>query len=356
MSDLSARFLEDYGCHLEPGEIVVSSDSVTLKVPRSQATIHLTARLLTDLLDCRRPTIEGLTYFDHCGFHYADYAEFLIHLEGLGGWPADRPLQFKIGTVLVTVGRSSHVLPALLEPYYREEHFFLQSDFDSYTSVGLNGVTMVQARAAIHQAIFYLNVTYLAPLRSGAQIWHLATDEDLKYLPREDQGQLVPRKRVRIRKPFKAVAPLLLFNDACMATDDGQFLGFYRVLEYFFLVGFEEEVSRLRADEKVSTADLIKTARERTEVDQLRALLLGCLTGPRRRALTRFATLHKLTATPGFDGLVAAMYDFRCSLVHAKAQELHRTRLPDPLVPDSRLSKWAYIARQAALSAIRKFA
>jgi len=245
------------------------------------------------------------------------------------------------------------LVPPLLEPYYREKRAY-QIEFEGYTSIRLAPLTIQHAPTVLDQALYYLNSDYLAPLKTGAQVFHLADPADLLEPPWE-KAERVPRKRLRTRPLLPQRPPLLLFNEASVALGEGRFLGFYRVLEYFFKAGFEREVARLRMDQAISVTELVKVARERSEEEQLARLLHVSTTPAAKRRFASWARSKRLIAKESFELLPQALYAYRCAIVHAKAQEVHRTRLPDPLQHSDGLSAWQDITRELAIAAMKRF-
>jgi hypothetical protein len=299
------------------------------------------------------PHIPGLTFFPHCGFHWDRVAEFLIHLDGWGHWPEDCSLSFKIGPATVNVGLVTSAFVLLMEPIYGDEDVG-QTDFIEFSSVRLDGVTAKEAPVYLSRALFYLNSDYLRPLRTSVSVWHLiAPDDDFWGVPLEYAAK-VGRARVLRRADFRANEPLCLYNYACSSHGEASFLGFYRVLEYFFLKALELDVQIARNNPSVGTRDLIAIARTQGELPHLERLLAMVMTPSQKRRLAEYAVRRGLIDTADFATLVRSMYAFRNGLVHAKEFEIHRTYVPDPLQENSTVDSWTYIARESATAVIRR--
>ncbi|MDX2056701.1 MAG: hypothetical protein SFV24_02795 [Gemmatimonadales bacterium] len=344
----------DYLPHDGPPVFRRSANGLDIALPPSSAEIRFSSANCRQIRGGRRPQIDGLTYYDHCGFHFADTAEFLFYLSAWGEWPVESALRFRIGGTLVTVGRVSPVLPLLFEPYYRDK-YVLQYEFARYSSIRLTGVSADEARSVVHSALFHLNARYLAPAKTGAQIMHLLPPGRPYEQPSEDDLGRITRRRVLTRPRLKTLEPGLLFNAASTEEGEARFLGFYRVLEFYFTRALEEDIERLRLDGNTTARDLIAVARERTELDMLRRLLNAALTTAQRTSLLAQLQYRRLASRKPSTDLAGALYAFRCSLVHAKQAELHRTRIPDPLVEDSTLGSWNYLVRRCAELTIRRY-
>lgn len=341
------------------GKCAVVDGAAHISVPGSDSVLALSGSQLFQLMEGERlEDVEGLIYHEHCGFSYVGYAEFLITIDGALEWPASRPLRFRIGRTLVEVGPASHLLPVLLEPYYRissEEQF----GFDSYPSVKIMSAPADRHRALLHRALFYLNSDYLRAAGVSAALHHLVDPETVwegsDDEERVDDTPFITRTRIGARKDHIADAPLILFNDASASYDEGMFLGFYRVLEYFFFRSLLQQLSRVRRDDGVSDEDLLALAKTPNEVSHLQKLLAGCVPRSRQKGLCWFAQKKGLIKGSGFGELVGALYQFRNSVVHAKEEQIARAVVPDPFESNPVVSSWNAIIRELAMRAIRRY-
>ena len=139
-----------------------------------------------------------------------------------------------------------------------------------------------------------------------------------------------------------------LRNPAASQSGDSRFLGFYRVLEYFFYRATVKEVDRARIDPAVATDTLIELARAQRELDQLKHLLRSTMTAGEKRAIVSLTARKGLVKKATLEHVAEALYSHRNSLVHAKESELARTRLPNPLSADSHQPLWDKFAEEVA--------
>lgn len=348
-----SSFAERYLSEADADTFLIQDQALLLSVPETGAQLRLDQAQLSQLANYGRASIDGLTYFDHCGLHTGRYAEFLIYLNGWHAWPTKNALPFRVGDVQVSAGRCSHLIPLLFEPFYSDDRFN-QMDFNEYSSIRLVGVTHESASDVIHEALYYLNSAYLDPIKTGAQIHHLRTQNDLRKLIKQAKADAVSRKRVRRREPIANQPAVLLFNRASVTYGEASFLGYFRVLEYFAQSGFEIEVQKSRRDESVPVRRLIRIVQDRSDKVQMLHLLRAVTTPTQRGRLLDYAVHHKLGHYKDFDSLAESLYKFRNSVVHAKAAEIARTLLPNPLSPENALTHWIYLAREMSMIAIRK--
>lgn len=336
-----------------PDEIRELSTGAEIAFPSVAKSLRLTRGQLRLLFQKKLPTVAGLSLIERCGVAWHNYSEIFVHISGVGEWPAHGRLRFRIGETSVEVGPPSPAAVFLLESYYEYEDFG-QTGFEIYESIRLFPVAAENATNVLLQALFYLNSHYLRPGSGAAQPRYLR-------LPKDDEdgydGYREPnlhRARVRNRPPLVALEPVLIFNDAVLLHGESRFLGFYRVLEYFFHRALVASVAAGRLNAALSDEALITMARTQKELPQLASLLAAILTPAEKQRLSSFAAYRRLIAKPDARLIPEALYLFRNSLVHAKEAEIGRTTLPDPFKIDEITDHWAFIAETCAVKAIRR--
>ncbi len=300
----------------------------------------------------RFPVISGLRQVRHCGFETASYAEYLIDIPGWGSWPAAKPLRFKIGEVSMEAGPISPALALLCEATYRSPNYFQTEFSDSYASLRIEGSPTPQADAQL--ALFYLNADYLRAVKAAAGIHHLVDPKEPNLQLEDGDPAKLVRRRVRSRERIATAEPVALFNQAAMEWGDSRFLGFYRVLEFYFYRGALSEFGRLRRDSSTSDAALLESSRLEKELPQLKALGRAALTRAEARKLIEYASHHGLADAKTLDDLLSALYVFRNKLVHAKESEIRKARIPNPFRLDEARGSWAWIAESLAVRAVRR--
>ncbi len=343
--------------HLLPDEVpdacTVSAGSLCVRVAPGVPDLLLRGRALQTLLDGGLPTVTGLHFYRHCGFRWADYTEILVWLDGTGGWTADRDVPFALGDVAVRAGLASPAMCVLMTPAYWND---IEVNFELGISLRFFGSAPQDLRALLANALFYMNSHYLHSHGTSMAVQHLLSAEDIQDITQYDSVPRLQRTRQRRRAVFVDTPPLELYNAACRAYGEARFLGFYRVLEFFFSRAHLAEIERLRHDPTVTADALLKVASGHQERPQLRTLLESALTPAQRRRLLVLAERHALLpALTTVASLAEALYAFRNSVVHAKERELVRTALPNPLEPSSPvLSGWTVVVEHIAVCAIRR--
>lgn len=298
------------------------------------------------------PSHAAIRLVPHCGIELDGFAEYLVDLEHLGQWPRENPLSFRVGDSLVRLGAVSAALSLLLEPHYQLKRAYQFEFYETLSSIQVRSSSAPREDA--QAAIFYLNADYLRPSKASARIHHLISpnDFDKDFLP---DGPLASRKRVRRRSRIDTIVPVQLYIAASSLFGEARFLGFYRVLEFFFGRARLAELSAARRDPSVSDSALIKRIRdERGELPQLQSVVRSALTTAEKRMLVRFVTHHKLAECKRIDDASAALYQFRNAIVHAKEEEVSRSRVPDPFSPVDETERWQWVAEFLAGKCIRR--
>jgi hypothetical protein len=147
---------------------------------------------------------------------------------------------------------------------------------------------------------------------------------------------------------------LALFNSAAVSVGDDRFLGFYRVLEYYFQRASVQELGRLRRDPTISDDEFLSQLRFDRELPQLQALLRSVLTTSEASSFVEYAKYHKLSAAKTLKEFAEHLYRYRNSLVHAKESQIQTTRVPDPFSGIGSTGSWEWIVELAAARSIRR--
>ena len=346
--EFAERYLGD-----PPETIRISASTIEVAVADEIPPLRITKASIASLERKKFPRVSKLKLIPHCGWSWHSYYEFLINIDGLAEWSPEGPLRFRIGQVSVEAG---HVTPAfvlLMEPVYRNKTFY-QDDFAYYSSVRLYNVADNEAGPYLNNALFYLNSDYLAPAHSTVSLHHLLTGTEPFFRFPSDSDRLLARKRVRNRPFIATEEPVKLFNQAASDGGVGRFLGYYRVLEFYFERAVLEEVRKSRFDKNGSDEDLVRSARITRERPMLEKLIGRVLTTAEQAVLTGQAAKRNYAARDTLASLSDAFYGFRNSLVHAKESEIARAQIPDPMNDNPELQFWNEVVELTARAAIKR--
>lgn len=349
MTDL-ASWLEEW---VEvPPDWRISSSAVELSFGSGSPSLTIRGKELANWMDGQLPRTAGLTYVAHCGIELPGFAEYLIDVEHLGQWDRESPLTFKVGKTTVRLSAISAGVAALLEPYYRYKHAYQYEFYENYSTIQLLGSQSPRVDAVA--ALYYLNSDYLRAAKASATIVHLVDPKE--PAPWEAfQPRPIRRYRIRTRPQLAALIPGQLYVGAAAEYGDARFLGFYRVLEFFFNRARVAELSRARRDFSVSDEAFLKSVRDlHGELAELSSLLRSVLSSAECGKLCRYLSHHRLANCSTADDLAKALYAHRNALVHAKENRSERKVVPDLFAPNKSTERWSWVVEFLADRAIRK--
>ena len=330
--------LEEYGIENRM-PFIASRSRVLVSMPFGGEDMVLTSTDLQHIRDGETNLkIKGLTFIDDCGLAFHKYAEFFIWLghpkfssfEGQDIWLHPKPLRFNINKVRIEVGPASSIIVLLFSRRYTHREYFPEG-ISHFPTIKISCSSPSEYTSYFNKALFYLNSHYLRDIGLYGYLMHLDFEDDQsEYESIGDNAVKLGRQRIRTRRDFQNVEPLAIYNNACTLSAENRFLEFYRILEFFFERNKTMKISQLRFDKTITAEELIRSAIIRSERDHLAELAFEITTPSIRDSLTYFAQKYRLIAKRDFSLLPTALYEFRNSLVHAKENEITRTRIPDP--------------------------
>jgi len=180
----------------------------------------------------------------------------------------------------------------------------------------------------------------------------LINDSDIDF--DIDKMVNIERKRTRTRKDFISIEPIILFNHASTQDKENRFLGFYRILEFFFNRSLEHELRKLRLDSTISEKEIIQVIQKKDERYLLFTLLNNALTNAEKKRIISFLLSKSLIDKDKFEYFCNKLYDYRNSLVHAKEYQIDSIKLPDLFDERKDYQIWNYVIRALAKTCIAR--
>lgn len=355
------HYLDNLRYNKSEGELEIYFTKPNIKV-------RLDKKALSNLLkDKLIDNISKFKYYNHFGFSYDNYAEFFIgndssFLYELYGYNTSINLSFKIGGCYIEVNGISRLCKILLEPYYSkyldyiadrglEEYFYTIKIYDAPIN---------QHKDLLIKALYYLNSHYLHKTDSFVKVYNVLPD-DYEALINDSDIDLgndkiinIERKRTRTRKDFISIEPIILFNHASTQDKENRFLGFYRILEFFFNRSLENELKKLRLDSTISEKEIIQVIQKKDERYLLFKLLNNALTKAEKKRIISFLLSKSLIDKDKFEYFCNKLYDYRNSLVHAKEYQIDSIMLPDLFDEKKDYQVWNYVVRVLAKTCIAR--
>ena len=341
-------------------------DNLHFKIPKTKLNIILNKKHIKKLENKKLlKDIPNIKYYKNYGFSIDTYGEFFLGsdsylLYDIYGEVSEIDLKFNIGNTYIEFNSVSKICKLLIEPYYSrfdwniddrglEEYFYTLKIYNAPQEVH---------KDIVIKSLFYLNSHYLKTTNNPLSIYHLIpVGYDENSFSEEAEVVLektISRKRTLKRKDFINVEPLYFYNDACIQTRENQFLGFYRVLEFFFNRGLEKELESRRYKSSIEEKDIISLIQNKDERSLLRNLINKVLTKSEKKKLIDSLLRKNLIKDGSFDKFSNKLYEYRNSIVHAKENQLSNTILPDIFNEKNDYKVWNYVIKYISEQCIKR--
>lgn len=328
----------------------IKSNSIEIPISLAKNSITLTNKDIRQLSEGNLPANKEFVFFENYGFSYRNYTEVFLSFED----PSFRSVRipFSIGPIKYEVSDYSNVAYLLLTNYF-ESNSEIYHDIgfmnDSNLSLKIVNSPYESILDNAEKALYYLNSHYMKKINFAISIFDLPLSWDSTY----DDSE-ISRKRSRKRKDFTNIIPIKLYNYACNQRNDSRFLSFYRVLEYYFQYAIEDEIKELRFNKSITNKVIIKKIKElQSEKEALSLLIKKVVPKHDLDYYQKLLQNNKLLDLKS--GLSNQLYQFRCSLVHAKSNMEDFIYVPDFRENDKSINIWTTIVKALSEKCIKIF-
>ena len=328
-------------------EYTVSIDSITIKIPKTNSKLFLCENDIKRLINKELITNSSFAYHEHYGFTYEEYGEYfvgtefpmLLSLYDLYGDLGDMHVEFKIGCVLYEFSPVSDIACLLIEPYISKYEYSVADKGlrEYFYTLKLFGINKIEYKDEVIMGLYYLNSIFNKKRDITLSIYNIfPNDFDFKFAESFVNGEFDDDYResktltiikVKIVNDYKSTEPLQLYIYAKTLSGTDQFIAFYRILEYFFLRSQSYKIEKLRYKKNISSIELLKEISlkdERTKLCNLEQQI--CTPIIKKNILNKY-NLNKVGSDQitNLKTLSDHIYSFRCSLVHAKEEDISKT-------------------------------
>jgi len=366
--NLSNDFKEQLEYDFSEEEFKITVDYIEFFIPQSNLKLKLYDKHLkipenNKLIN----NIKHLKFHSHYGFSYKTYGEYFIggqanYLYDIYGDATEIDIKFKIENVLIEFSHISSICDLLMNPFYSTIAHWLERGLGEYFyTLKIFNAPLDEHKNLIIKALYYINTHYLKKINVPLSIFHLIplgyedfdesefqddnnTNKEEKYL----------RKRIRKRKDFISIEPLILFIHASNLFDENKFMGFYRVVEFFFNRALERELENLRFDKNIAESEIIKKIQNRDEKSLLENLLNRVLTKSDKMKVMDFLNHKGILSSKDFPKFCKSLYEYRNSLVHSKEIQILKADLPDLFNEKQHYSYWNFMIKYIAEACIKR--
>ncbi|MBD9177653.1 MAG: hypothetical protein EGP82_00485, partial [Odoribacter splanchnicus] len=308
--------------------------------------------------------IDDLEYIADAGIRYKNYYEICIKIShpSYGGYAKEAwkkcPLKFQIDSTRIEVGTMSKFLFSLIR-YAASISLIDQNKEIEYSTIKILLGEGKDYQAEVIKVLFYLNTYYFKDTQFEAKLVKLYLFDNWgdEYDAR-DPFDIYPehlRKIERQEKDFISVEPLNLYYNAHIEKGEQKFLSLYRILEFFMQRAILNKIQTIRYDTNISEDSLDKMLNLRYEEKQLANLIEDVLDKAHKQKVVDLAIDNKLIKEGYISNISSSLYNFRNSLVHAKENELEKTKFPNPFEVNHLVDKWISVIEIISLECIRKY-
>jgi len=347
------KYLLDFEHQIDGLEYHQTDSNLEIIFNTPKIKLQLSKKALKSLLNgCLIDSIKQFKYYNHYGFSFENYGEFFIgndssSLYDLYGSITGIDLSFKIGSSCIEISSVSKFCKILLEPYYSKylEYIADRGLEEYFYTIKIYDTPIEQHKELLLKVLYYLNSHYIQKTGNFVTIYHVLEDYDTLI---DDTDKNIERKRIRTRKDFISIEPIKFFNHASTQNKENSFLGFYRILEFFFYRALENELKKQRFDPSISEKSIIKTIQKKDERTLLFSLLNKTLTDSKKRKIVSFLFNKSIIEKGKFDFFCNKLYDYRNSLVHSKEYQIDTTNIPDLFSESKEYKIWNYVIRDIA--------
>jgi hypothetical protein len=341
-----------------------NDDSIELSLPNLNNKILLNKNNLINLLNNKLiKSNSNIEYYQNYGFSINNYAEFFIGSEKEIFYGIDTTynidLKFKINDFYIEIGPASQLSNIILLPFYSyvASEILESNTLDSlFSTIKIYNAPKSEHKALLVKSLYYINSYYMKRNDCCFSLFNIWTEEieDSSLYDNDSSATTINRKRVRKRKDFKNIEPLILYNYATLQKEGNRFLSFYRVLEFFFQQAFELQISDLRKDKNITEKQLIEFIHKKNERNLLNNLIKKILTPSDKKKLINYLMSHNLLKTNNINKFSDCIYDYRNSIVHAKETQKDKIILPNIFEQNNETKIWNYVIKYLSEAAINR--
>lgn len=342
----------------------IHDNEVVISPHKKIKDIHLSMDQLNTLANKQLVCdISNIKYHSNYGFSLEDYGEFFIGSDSTTAYDIYGgidyiDIKFRIGKSYLEFSRVSDLCSLLLEPYFSKKAYYIEDRGlkEYYYTLKIFNVEQNLHKDLVLKALFYINSLFLNGIERKYGIIQVLPEgyDESTLCNNESEYELSLESRNLKTKDLMHVEPLYLYNDACIQSPSNQFLGFYRVIEFFFDRGVESTLKIMRKDAKISENEIINYVRGKDEKKLLRGLLDYALSDEEKFTITDFAFKNKIIDKIKFEKVSEKIYEYRCAIAHAKESHKDSIILPDIFFENHDRKIWTDIAKMLAEIVINK--
>ncbi|QEQ20774.1 hypothetical protein [Bacillus sp. BS98] len=288
-----------------------------------------------------------IKYFKDKGFYTGNYAEFLFSYTQIEDVLSETVMQnFKIDDVEFEIGSPSNIFKLIFNHISTDSHF----EWANFYTIKLRNVNKEMLEDYLQNAMYILHKYCPSDLSNDyPEVYQYSYFHEYWV-----ETEIVDESNLDTNfKSGKYPEALALYNEGKRKRD---FLNFYRVLEYFFLINRKDEFKSFILDYN-QNKDIDKVLEKITDVYKLREdILLGSLLNKTNNIgsiMDKALSKGLISNNTDKEELANKLYAYRNSRVHGKRDA--KMDLLIPTILDSNNKEWELIIENIADLVIKQF-
>lgn len=253
---------------------------------------------------------------------------------------------FKIGSIAVSVGEMTPLARYIYDGYHNND---FHPEIDSISSIRILGIQPERVEA-------FLLYVYIKLHKEYGFKFMLFNFYDFDYPEEEKDTNGKKEYEVKAFPDHVSDIEPLRFYFKGINNDDhsNAFLQFYRVLEYYSIIQYHDNISELRWEREITTKNFILEIQKIFNKDERSAICKLVVTVADAALIAR-AKKAGLIESTNINVFANTLYEFRNSLVHAKYDQRGSILSESIFTPHTKLHQWRLILEDMALRTLETF-
>lgn len=292
-----------------------------------------------------------LKFFKDKGFYIDNSAEFLFHYTLIESeYPDNLMVKFNVDDVEFEIGEPSEMFKVMFHHISNDDHF----EWENFHTIKLKNVNKEMLESYLQNAMYMIHKNAPSDLVGDyPQVYQYLYTHDY-YLDVESTDEIEEIEDIKSFKAGEYPEALAFYNEGKQKRD---FLSFYKVLEYFFIINRKEEFESFINDYSCDS-DINKVMDKITKVyrkneDVLLELLLNNVKN-NESIVTKAYSLGLTSKDGDIKEFSKKLYAFRNGQVHGKKDTNLELLVPAILNTDKN-KDWEIILENLAELVIQQF-
>lgn len=277
------------------------------------------------------------------GFSLGAYSEFFIYVD----WGQKvQNVTFFLGDIEISLGE---ITPLAQYIYDGNEVKHYHPPVSELKSIRISAPTSENIESILLYAILKLRNHY--EFVFDVFTFYLKDEDvDEEECTEEDVSEIE-----KFKAPISDIEPLRLVYKGIIESETANaFLHFYRVLEFYSALTYQNDISAMRSDHNISSKEFVSKILQIFNKDE-RSMICKLVSKIADAAMIKFALSENLIKSKDITVFSNALYDFRNSLVHAKYDQKINIYTESLFENNPSIEAWKKVCEDLAIRSIETF-